>query len=220
MLAHPRLHTSCSWLSTVRKPRTRLFSANAQPARPDCEPSTPDLGWNDISWNNPQIRSPRIHALAEAGVKLINHHTFKWCSPSRSSFMTGRYPYHLGQQTTINMNPATTLPCGIHPSYDFIPKLLRSQGGYATVRSLCAFIMEEMRPRTPYAEQPVGRVAAAHADFACRTSAQHALGKWHVSMGHSVHVLHDHLVLGSSRGCRSSCCFSLSLRCFRLTAFL
>jgi len=47
-----------------------------------------DLGWNDISWHNPQIRSPRIHALAEAGVKLVNHHTFKWCSPSRSSFMT------------------------------------------------------------------------------------------------------------------------------------
>ena len=46
--------------------------------------------------------------------------------------MTGRYPYHLGQQTSINMNPATTLPCGIHPEYDFIPKLLRDEAGYST----------------------------------------------------------------------------------------
>ena len=34
-----------------------------------------DLGWNDIGWHNPQIRSPRIDALAADGVKLINHHT-------------------------------------------------------------------------------------------------------------------------------------------------
>lgn len=126
-----------------------------------------DLGWNDISWHNPQIRSPRIHALAEAGVKLVNHHTFKWCSPSRSSIMTGRYPYHLGQQTNINMNPATTLPCGIHPSYDFIPKLLRSHGGYATVRALS----------TSASPVPL-RACGVRADSNRWMHAQHALGKW------------------------------------------
>lgn len=116
-----------------------LSFGNQALRRPECGSATSraDLGWNDISWHNPQIRSPRIHALAEVGVKLMNHHTFKWCSPSRSSIMTGRYPYHLGQQTNINMNPATTLPCGIHLSYDFIPKLLRSRGGYSTASALC-----------------------------------------------------------------------------------
>jgi arylsulfatase B/arylsulfatase I/J len=91
-----------------------------------------DLGWNDIGWHNPQIVSPTLSTLAGEGVTLLDHSTFKWCSPTRSSILTGRYPYHLGQQTNINMNPATTLPCGVHPDYAFIPKVLRDHGGYAT----------------------------------------------------------------------------------------
>lgn len=39
--------------------------------------------------------------------------------------MTGRQPYHLGQQTEMNLNPTPAIACGISPSYDFLPALLK-----------------------------------------------------------------------------------------------
>ena len=40
--------------------------------------------------------------------------TREYCSPSRTSFMTGRYPYHIGQQTGMNLNPTPGIACGIN----------------------------------------------------------------------------------------------------------
>ena len=56
---------------------------------------------------------------------------FRFCSPSRSTFMTGRYPYHIGQQTGMNLNPMPGVACGINLKYDFIAKVL-SRAGYRT----------------------------------------------------------------------------------------
>ena len=41
--------------------------------------------------------------------------------------LAGRYAYHLGQQTQMNLNPDGAR-CGIHTSYSMLPKLLKQRG--------------------------------------------------------------------------------------------
>ena len=57
-----------------------------------------DLGYNDISLHSSpaQIPTPNIDALADGGVELTNYHVQSVCSPSRSSFLSGRHVIHTG----------------------------------------------------------------------------------------------------------------------------
>ena len=56
-----------------------------------------DFGWHNIGWRNPEIKSPNLDALAAAGIKLDRHYVFKYCSPTRSSLLSGRLPLHVNQ---------------------------------------------------------------------------------------------------------------------------
>ena len=56
-----------------------------------------DTGWNNVGWHNPDVLTPHADALVAEGVELDRHYAFVYCSPSRSSFMTGRLPYHVQQ---------------------------------------------------------------------------------------------------------------------------
>ncbi|CAL1535527.1 unnamed protein product, partial [Lymnaea stagnalis] len=60
-----------------------------------------DLGWNDIGFNNPDIISPNIDSLAKSGVILNHAYMQPLCTPSRSAFMTGYYPFRLGFQHIV-----------------------------------------------------------------------------------------------------------------------
>ncbi|XP_031790864.1 arylsulfatase F [Piliocolobus tephrosceles] len=53
-----------------------------------------DLGIGDLGcYGNDTIRTPRIDRLAREGVRLTQHiSAASLCSPSRSAFLTGRYP--------------------------------------------------------------------------------------------------------------------------------
>ena len=42
--------------------------------------------------------TPNIDSLAKQGALLKHHYTFKFCSPTRSSFLSGRLPLHVNQQ--------------------------------------------------------------------------------------------------------------------------
>ena len=90
-----------------------------------------DLGWNDVSWHREGgniVKTPYLESLANSGTKLQNYcersrcplpapalpapcslarcaDIYRFCSPSRSTFMTGRHPSHIGQQTQMNLNP-------------------------------------------------------------------------------------------------------------------
>ncbi|PVD33860.1 hypothetical protein C0Q70_05121 [Pomacea canaliculata] len=57
-----------------------------------------DLGWNDVSWHNPSMITPNLDKYARTGVILNSSYIQYFCSPSRSAFMTGYFPYHTGLQ--------------------------------------------------------------------------------------------------------------------------
>ncbi len=57
-----------------------------------------DLGYNDVSWHNPDIQTPHLEKLARAGVILEQSYVQPICTPTRSALMTGRYPIHTGRQ--------------------------------------------------------------------------------------------------------------------------
>lgn len=93
-----------------------------------------DLGINDTSIRVEGatslvpngILSPHFLNLRESGVLLTDHTVFKFCSPSRSQLLSGRYAYHLGQQTYANL-PLNS-GCGLNAKYMILPLLLKDQG--------------------------------------------------------------------------------------------
>ena len=66
-----------------------------------------DLRSHDLHPGQPSF-SPTVDALVKDGVLLNRHHTYMWCSPTRRSFITGRYIVHItGEQagTDTNLTP-------------------------------------------------------------------------------------------------------------------
>jgi len=91
---------------------------------------TDDLGWN-TAYNNPDIHSPTLNALAAEGLKLTSHYTYRYCSPTRAAFLTGRSPYKL-LNIRENMIP-TTIPESTDPRFTMLPKRLK-EAGYWSVQ--------------------------------------------------------------------------------------
>lgn len=64
-----------------------------------------DLGWGDVGFHrtdgSKEVHTPTMDALAADGVELTRHMVHKMCTPSRSSFLSGRLPMHV-QQTLAN----------------------------------------------------------------------------------------------------------------------
>ena len=56
------------------------------------------IGFNDVSWHNPDIYSPNLDSLANEGIILENHYVQPICTPTRAALMTGYYPIHTGRQ--------------------------------------------------------------------------------------------------------------------------
>ena len=60
-----------------------------------------DFGFNNIGIhastqaNSAEVLTPNLNNLAHEGIILDRHYTFKFCSPSRSAFHTGRNPIHV-----------------------------------------------------------------------------------------------------------------------------
>ena len=49
-----------------------------------------DLGYNDVSWHNPVVRTPHLESLARDGVLLEQHYSQPSCSPTRAALLSGR----------------------------------------------------------------------------------------------------------------------------------
>ena len=84
-----------------------------------------DLGFNDVGYHNPNIITPHIDELARTGVTLEQNYMQPLCTPSRSSLMTGMYPYHIGRQQWV-IYPTT--PTGLTLNQTLLPEALKSYG--------------------------------------------------------------------------------------------
>ena len=76
-----------------------------------------DWGYADVGFRNPAVNSPSFDSLAKTGLLLDRHYVYRYCSPSRASFLTGRWPHHAhqwnidppGAEVGLNIN-MTALP--------------------------------------------------------------------------------------------------------------
>ena len=58
-----------------------------------------DIGRTDTGiYGESNIPTPRLNGIAKDGVIFENFYTQTVCSPTRSSLMTGRYPFRFGMQ--------------------------------------------------------------------------------------------------------------------------
>jgi len=64
-----------------------------------------DLGESGIADNNPHIQGRRVSELKAEGVYLSRHYVYKFCSPTRGSFLSGRYPFRCVSDTVCSGIP-------------------------------------------------------------------------------------------------------------------
>ncbi|XP_025086971.1 arylsulfatase B-like [Pomacea canaliculata] len=87
-----------------------------------------DLGWNDVGWREPKMHTPNLNFLALNGIILNNSYVQPLCSPSRSAFMSGYFPFHTGlQHDVIGPMQQAYLPANLTT----LPEALKKVG-YAT----------------------------------------------------------------------------------------
>jgi uncharacterized sulfatase len=88
------LATTVSWAQAPRRPNVVVIFAD-------------DLGYGDIgAFGAPNIRTPRLDAMAAAGQKWTSFYVQPVCSPSRAALLTGRLPVRNGMYGT----PGGTAP--------------------------------------------------------------------------------------------------------------
>ena len=83
-----------------------------------------DLGWGDVGYNGSEIRTPAIDQLAEEGIVLTRYYTHPTCSPTRSSFYTGKRALSLG--TVIPFPP--WVEEGLQIDEKLLPQYLKDSG--------------------------------------------------------------------------------------------
>ena len=93
-----------------------------------------DLGSNDIGLHGTGIRTPVLDELARTGLFLDEYYVLPVCTPTRIAFMTGRYPYAMGNYGPVNAYETYGMPLDELT----LPQVLRRSGasgnsvGYAT----------------------------------------------------------------------------------------
>lgn len=87
-----------------------------------------NLGWGELGcYGGGDLRgapTPRIDALAKAGLKLQNFNVESDCVPTRSALMTGRHPIRTGGLQSKSPN----LPQGISPWEVTLPQQFKAAG--------------------------------------------------------------------------------------------
>jgi arylsulfatase A-like enzyme len=85
-----------------------------------------DLGHNSVMGNGGKSLTPNINELIDTGVALHEYYTFKVCSPTRASLLTGRYPWGAGFYDMSNDGDHCT------SQFELLPAALKRTANYAT----------------------------------------------------------------------------------------
>ena len=88
-----------------------------------------DMGWANAGWHNNRTLTPKMDALVADGVELDRHYVFFYCSPSRSSLLTGRMPIHVTENNGYACTPTGPVPVEM----TMLPAKLKTVG-YTTVQ--------------------------------------------------------------------------------------
>ena len=98
-----------------------------------------DWGWANVGYHRDpptrEVDTPNIDSLVKEGLELDQHYAFQFCSPSRSSLMSGRLPIHVNDQNkqVYFYNPKDPVSgfAGIPRNMTGIASKLK-EAGYAT----------------------------------------------------------------------------------------
>ena len=86
-----------------------------------------DLGSNDLGLHGSGIQTPQADELALQGVYLENSYVLPYCSSTRASILSGRYPLHTGCHAIIEDSMTQGLPL----DEETLPQALQ-RAGYQT----------------------------------------------------------------------------------------
>ena len=73
---------------------------------------------------NPELITPHTHEIVAEGVRFLNHYVFKFCSPTRSSFLSGRLPIHVNMENSATEQPRA----GVEVNFTMISEVLHAAG--------------------------------------------------------------------------------------------
>ena len=112
------------------------FAASAARKRPNLIfILTDDLGYGDLScYGRPDYNTPNLDTLAADGARLTDAYAaFPVCTPTRTAFITGRYP----QRTSVGLFEPLPFPAGLgeqlstaglEPNHPTVASLLKTAG--------------------------------------------------------------------------------------------
>lgn len=90
-----------------------------------------DLGFHAPGFREPSLLTPALDAMRADSIELSSAYTYMFCSPSRASLLTGRYPFKT-ESTRNNLIPFSQED-GVNLNYTMLPaKLKRAATPYAT----------------------------------------------------------------------------------------
>ncbi|GAB6025253.1 Arylsulfatase [Chamberlinius hualienensis] len=86
-----------------------------------------DLGWNDVGFHNPDLKTPNIDNSAKRGIILNSSYVQPTCTPSRATVLTGYYPHRTGMTNVIPFFADWGLPL----QFKILPEKMKKLG-YST----------------------------------------------------------------------------------------